>query len=485
LAVTFASNTTPVCAVSGLNVTLVTVGTCSITASQAGNATWAAAAPVTRTFTVSSKAQTITFGTLVNRTMGPDTFAPFGLSATASSGLTVTFASNSTPVCTVSGVEVTLAGAGICSITASQPGNSTWAPAPSVTQTFLVNKAQTITFGALSNRALGTAPFALVATASSGLAVTFASHSASVCTVSGSTVTLVAAGACSISASQPGNSTWAAATEAFQTFSITGSEGQTITFANPGGQMINVNPALVATASSGLAITFTSNTTSICTVGVDWIAVSGFDATLIAAGTCTITASQAGNASYAAATPVVRSFTVAPTQTISFAALPNVVLGVAPFTVSAAATSGLAVSFASTTKSVCTLAGKTVTLVAVGTCTILATQAGNSTFNAAAPVSRSFQVTPGQIIAFPNPGKQMAGTRPALIATASSGLAITFTSNSTSICTVGVDWVAVSGSDVVLIAAGTCSITASQPGNATWPAATAVTQTFAVFTGNQ
>ena len=401
LAVAFASNTGLVCKVSGMNVTLVTVGTCSITASQAGNATWAAATPVTRTFMVSGKAQTITFGTLVNRTMGPDSPGPLELNATASSGLTVTFASNSALVCTVSGGDVTLAGAGICSITASQPGNAVWAPAPQVTQTFVVNKAQTITFGAMSNRALGTAPYALIATASSGLAVTFVSHSATVCTVSGSTVTLIAPGACTISAGQSGNSTWAAATEAFETFTVTGGKIQTITFANPGGETVGVNPALVATASSGLAITFTSNSTSICTVGVDPGAFSGFDATLIAAGACTITASQAGNAN----------------------------------------------------------------------------------FSAAVPISRSFQVVKGQTIVFPNPGEQVAGTGLVLVATTGSGLPITFTSNSTSICTVGVDWAAVSGSEVTLIAAGTCSITASQAGNAIWPAATAVTQIFAVFTG--
>ena len=79
---------------------------------------------------------------------------------------------------------------------------------------------QTITFGALSNQTLGTAPFPLNATASSGLAVTFASNTASVCTVSGVTVTLVSVGTCSITASQPGNSTYAAATPVTQTFTI-------------------------------------------------------------------------------------------------------------------------------------------------------------------------------------------------------------------------------------------------------------------------
>jgi CSLREA domain-containing protein len=52
LPVTFASSTTSVCTLSGSTVTLKATGTCTITASQAGNGTWAAAAPVARSFTI-------------------------------------------------------------------------------------------------------------------------------------------------------------------------------------------------------------------------------------------------------------------------------------------------------------------------------------------------------------------------------------------------------------------------------------------------
>jgi large repetitive protein len=78
--------------------------------------------------------------------------------------------------------------------------------------------SQTITFGALSNVKLGAAPFTITATASSGLTVAFASTTPSVCTVSGNTVTIVAAGTCSITASQGGNAIYAAATPVTQSF---------------------------------------------------------------------------------------------------------------------------------------------------------------------------------------------------------------------------------------------------------------------------
>jgi uncharacterized protein YjdB len=80
-------------------------------------------------------------------------------------------------------------------------------------------------------------------------------------------------------------------------------QSQTITFAKPGAQKVGTPLTLKATASSGLTVTFASTTTSICTV-------SGTTATFIAAGTCTIQATQAGNSTYAAATPVSQSFTV-------------------------------------------------------------------------------------------------------------------------------------------------------------------------------
>ena len=63
------------------------------------------------------------------RTATPD----FTVSATASSGLPVSF--SATDNCTVSGNVVHLTGAGSCTITASQAGDATYAPAPDVSQT--------------------------------------------------------------------------------------------------------------------------------------------------------------------------------------------------------------------------------------------------------------------------------------------------------------------------------------------------------------
>ncbi|HET6875522.1 MAG TPA: hypothetical protein VFH70_12120, partial [Acidimicrobiales bacterium] len=63
-----------------------------------------------------------------------------------------------------------------------------------------------------------------------------------------------------------------------------------------------------ATATSGLAVTFSTATPSVCKSG----GKKGATITLLRVGTCTITADQAGNATYAPAPSVSRSFTVSP-----------------------------------------------------------------------------------------------------------------------------------------------------------------------------
>ena len=163
--------------------------------------------------------QNINFGTPVNAVLGT---GPLAINATASSGLTVTFISNNISACTVSGTTVTLVAAGTCSITANQAGNDAYAAAAPVTQTFTVGLTpQTITFAAPNNVAPDAAPFSLSATTDSGLAVTFASNTPAVCTVSGGTVTILVSGGCSISATQPGDgTTYAPAAPVTQSFTV-------------------------------------------------------------------------------------------------------------------------------------------------------------------------------------------------------------------------------------------------------------------------
>jgi hypothetical protein len=496
LAVAFSidASSAGVCTLAGATVSFVGVGTCTIDANQAGDASYQAAAQVQQSIAVGVTPQTISFtspppgGAVVG---DPD----YTVAATATSGLAVTFTvtAGSAGVCTISGATVTLVGAGTCTINANQAGNGTYGAAPQVQQSFAVGtpslSTQTISFtsSAPAGATVGGATYEVSATASSGLAVTFtiAAGSAGVCTIAGSTVSFVGAGTCTIDANQAGNGSYQAAPQVQQSFAVT-LASQTISFTStPPAGAIAGDPdyTVSATATSGLPVTFTADASSagICTV-------TGSSVSLIGTGTCVINANQAGDAGHQAAPLAQQSFSIggapAPSvQSITFtSATPSgATVGGSTYTVAATATSGLAVSFSidASSAGVCTISGSTVSFVGAGTCTIDANQAGNGAYQAAPQVQQSFAVTlASQTISFtssPPGGADVGGPTYTVSATASSGLAVTFTiaAGSAGVCTI-------SGSVVSFVGAGTCTIDANQAGNGTYQAASQVQQSFTV-----
>lgn len=82
--------------------------------------------------------------------------------------------------------------------------------------------AQTVTFGSLSDDAIGTGSRTVSATSSSTAPVTFSSVTTGVCTVSGTTVTYVAPGTCTVRASRGAFGMFTAATDVDRSFSISG-----------------------------------------------------------------------------------------------------------------------------------------------------------------------------------------------------------------------------------------------------------------------
>jgi hypothetical protein len=197
---------------------------------------------------------------------------------------------------------VHITGAGACTITASQAGDANYLAAPDETRSFTIAKAnQTITFGSPADKTWGDADFALAATASSGLTVHYAAIGN--CTVSGSTVHILSAGSCTITASQPGDDDYNPAADVQQSFAIH-KAGQTITFAALADKAFGDPDFTVsATASSGLPVSFSVGSTDNCTIAGTTVHITG-------SGTCTVTASQAGNGNYNAAPAVSRTFAI-------------------------------------------------------------------------------------------------------------------------------------------------------------------------------
>ena len=142
VAITIASGSSSICSIASGVVTFNAAGSCVIQYNQAGNATYAAASQVTETLTVSKDSQSITFGSLSNRTLGSGTYS---ISATSSSSLTVAFTSATTSICTVATTTITLVTAGTCTINANQAGNTNYLAATQIQQSFTIAPALLIT----------------------------------------------------------------------------------------------------------------------------------------------------------------------------------------------------------------------------------------------------------------------------------------------------------------------------------------------------
>ncbi|WP_369642943.1 IPTL-CTERM sorting domain-containing protein [Acidovorax sp. A79] len=141
--------------------------------------------------------------------------------ANATSGLAVVYVGSQTPsVCTVSGTVVTMVGAGTCTIMANQAGNSAWTAAPLATQNVAIGPgANAIVFPAQANQVFvpgGSFAISPAATGRSSAAVVYTSLAPGVCSVVGSSVTMVGAGMCTLAANQAGDANWGAAPQVTQ-----------------------------------------------------------------------------------------------------------------------------------------------------------------------------------------------------------------------------------------------------------------------------
>jgi large repetitive protein len=259
--------------------------------------------------------------------------------------------------------------------------------------------AQTITFGTLSNASLSASPLTLSATASSGLAVSFASTTTSVCTVSGTTLTLNQTGTCSITASQAGDGNWTAAPDVAQSFTVTPAT-LTINAAAATGLQVGVTYNQANTAAGGVAPyvyslsagAFVPGTTVNGSTGV----VSG-SPTVAGTFSYIIRASDSQGPARTADTGVTTVTIAKGNQTLSFnpSTAPAASVGGSPYAVTATANSGLTpvLTIDASSAGICTISGGSVTFQATGTCLINANQAGDSNWNAAAQAQQSVTVS--------------------------------------------------------------------------------------------
>ena len=405
-AFSFDSNDSSVVSFSGNVANALKVGKVTITATQAGQTPWLSAT-ATQPFIVTATPrvdQTITFVDIPDKTVQS---AKFDLNASSSSGLPVRFAVVSGSSATVeSNGTVTIAGSGVTTIRASQDGNGSYNPAPTVEKTLTVNKvSQAITFNSLNDASLQTGIYTLSATASSGLSVSFASSDSTVAELSGATLALKKGGSITITASQGGNSTYDAAPNVTQSLTVIDDtqQAQTITWSQTVGNrafgMADLN--LTASASSNLPITYISSDPATASI------INNTYLKLIGAGTTTITATQAGNGQFQAASAVIKTVTVTKAnQTIvaNSGSISNLTIDNGDFEFAPSLRSvktgtttptGLVLNYASSNSAIIrvTSGGTQLKPVGDGIATITVTQNGNSTYNPASNNDVTFTIT--------------------------------------------------------------------------------------------
>jgi len=325
-------------------------------------------------------AQTITFNAITDKTYAE---GGYSLSATSSSALPVSFTVVSGPA-TLTGSTLNITGIGMVTIEASQAGDSEYKAAQNVQQSFTITPALLTVTATNKSKTYGNALPGLTFTYSG-----FASGETDAVLTSQPTITTTATATSdagnypiTLAGGSAANYTLALVNgtltinKADQTISIGAIPNKTITDAAFG---------FVGSVTSGLTLSY--NITGPATLSGSTITLTG------TAGTVTLTATQAGNINFNPASKAV-TFQVIDnrqTQSITFTAIADQILETGQMSLSATASSGLAIKF-ELISGPATISGNVVSFTGLGTVEIKASQSGNTTFRAAEPVVRSFDI---------------------------------------------------------------------------------------------
>ena len=323
--------------------------------------------------------------------------------------------------------------------------------------TLTVNAIPALSFGLIPAQTYGAAPFAVSATSASAGAVTYSVVSGPA-TIMGNTVTLTGAGTVVLSASQAANGNFAAAT-ATTNFTV-GTEVPALSFVPVVSQVFGNAPfAVSATSASSGAVTYS--------VVSGPATIVGNMVTLTGTGTVVLSASQAANGNFAAATATANFTVGTEVPTLTFAGIAPQTFGAAPFAVSATSASSGAVTY-TVESGPATIMGNTVTLTVAGTVVLSASQAASGNFAATTATTYFTVGTEVPTLSFVPVAPQTFGNAPFTVsATSASAGAVTYMVMSGP--------ATIMGNTVTLTGTGTVMLSASQAANGNFAATTATT----------
>jgi hypothetical protein len=217
------SSTPTICSTDGKELKLLATGVCTFKVSTAKTKEYAAKESVqVVTITAAKVKPELVIGVIANQTAKslPKKIEIFRVYSITGSYV---MPKVTTPtVCIATDFYVQIIGGGTCTLTYQSEANTSYLASDLYKVSFEVTRdPQTITFTPVTTADIATKSLTLNATASSGGAVTYSTTSTNNCSISGSTLNLLKAGNCVITASQSGTSTLAPIT-ASATITLTG-----------------------------------------------------------------------------------------------------------------------------------------------------------------------------------------------------------------------------------------------------------------------
>jgi hypothetical protein len=395
-----ANGTATGCTVNGTGpytLTSTSAGTCTVTATLAGNVDYNAVSSTPTTVTLAPANQAALTVTSTSGTFN----TPLTLTTSGGSGTgAVTYvAVNGTAAgCTVNGTgpyTLTSTSAGTCLVTATKAADSNYNAVSSAQATVTLGKSNQAALTVTSTTGTYNTPLTLTTSGGSGTgAVTYVANNgtATGCTVNGTapgpyTLTTTQAGTCNVTATKASDANYNAVSSGATTVTLAKLNQAALTVTSTSGTYLTALTLTYSGGSGAGAVTYgaTNGTATGCAIG----GTGPYVLNSTSAGTCNVTATEAGNVDYNAVSSAATTVTLAPANqaTLTVSSTSGTINTALTLTTSGGSGTG-AVTYAvvSGTATGCTVNGTgpyTLTATTSGTCLVTATKAADTNYNAA------------------------------------------------------------------------------------------------------
>lgn len=373
LSITLTSTTAGVCSLTGSNLTLNALGTCTVVASQAGDTNHNPADSVTRTFQVTSKARPV-LGSMrdvstqygVNRVSftAPTVNVSGTLTYTSSNSSVASLATNDTTTITV------IAPGSALIVATFTPSNTSLYEVVSETMTVTVSKTMQSALTVPSATKTIGETFTVTVTGGSGTGNLSYLVTSGSCTFTLSVISSTSAQSCGYRVTKAGDSNYDSVSGTGQI--IFEKAIQTVTFPAISNRIFSPTPFLISapSSSSGATPTVTSETQDVCTI-------NGLQVTIVSQGLCTLKAAVLSSANFQAAADVFQNFTISGKASVTISSnhtIPTTLRKGSSVSISGGSASVPGTySYQSLNTSFLTTSGDSITAVAPGTAVVKAT----------------------------------------------------------------------------------------------------------------